>query len=150
MVEVPKRIAGSTVVYVRVSSSDQAKDLERQVARLTAWATARGHAVDAVITEIGSGLNGKRRKLLRLLADPQAGIILVEHRGPADAVRRRGGERGLGGPGRRIVVVDPDETTDDLVRDMLEVLTSCCARLYGRRGARNRALAALKSAKAGP
>ncbi len=34
MVEVPKSIAGSTVVYARVSSSDQAKDLKRQVARL--------------------------------------------------------------------------------------------------------------------
>ncbi len=48
------------------------------------------------------------------------------------------------------MVLDPDETTDDLVRDMIEVLTSFCARLYGRRGARNRALAALKNTQAGP
>jgi len=36
---------------------------------------------------------------------------------------------------------------DDLVRDMTEVLTSFCARLYGRRGARNRAEKALNCAK---
>jgi len=36
---------------------------------------------------------------------------------------------------------------DDLVRDMTEVLTSFCARLYGRRGARNRALRAITAAK---
>lgn len=35
---------------------------------------------------------------------------------------------------------DDGEVEDDLVRDMVEVLTSFCARLYGRRSARNRAL----------
>jgi putative resolvase len=44
------------------------------------------------------------------------------------------------------VVADNGETTDDLVRDMIEVLTSFCARLDGRRGARNRALRALTAA----
>jgi putative resolvase len=37
---------------------------------------------------------------------------------------------------------------DDLVRDMVEVLTSMCARLYGRRSARKRANAAVKAAEA--
>jgi putative resolvase len=36
------------------------------------------------------------------------------------------------------------------VRDMIEVLTSFCARLYGRRGARNRALRAVTCAKQPP
>jgi putative resolvase len=45
--------------------------------------------------------------------------------------------------------VDPGETADDLVRDMIEVLTSMCARLYGRRGARNRAMRAVTAAKRG-
>jgi putative resolvase len=44
-------------------------------------------------------------------------------------------------------VADDGETTDDLVRDVIEVLTSSCARLYGRRGARNRALRALTAAR---
>jgi putative resolvase len=44
--------------------------------------------------------------------------------------------------GSRLVVVDSGEVTDDLVRDMVEVLTSLCAGLYGRRSARNRAIAA--------
>jgi putative resolvase len=55
-------------------------------------------------------------------------------------------EAALSAQGRRIVVADSGETTDDLVRlvrDMIEVLTSMCARLYGRRGARNRAMRAV-------
>jgi hypothetical protein len=43
-------------------------------------------------------------------------------------------------------VVDDGEVTDDLAGDMAEVLTSFCARLYGRRSARNRALKALRCA----
>ncbi len=74
---------------------------------------------------------------------------MVEHR---DRLARFGVEyleAALAAQGRRIVVVDPSESTDDLVRDMIEVLTSFCARLYGRRGARNRALRALAAARRG-
>ena len=48
--------------------------------------------------------------------------------------------------GRRIIVVDDTELDDDLVRDMTEVLTSFCARLYGRRAAKRKTDAALKAA----
>ena len=43
----------------------------------------------------------------------------------------------------RVVVADPGETGEDLVRDMIEVLTWMRARLYGRRGARYRAMRAV-------
>ncbi len=59
-------------------------------------------------------------------------------------------EAALGAQGRRIVVTEPGETVDDLVRDLIEVLTSMCARLYGRRGARNPAMRALTAAKREP
>ncbi len=42
IVEIPARSAEHTFVYARVSS-DQAQDLDRQVARVTAWVTERGH-----------------------------------------------------------------------------------------------------------
>jgi putative resolvase len=135
------------VLYARVSSHDQRADLDRQVSRLTGWATANGFQVGQVVAEVGSGLNGKRPKLARVLSDPPASLIVVEHR---NRLARFGVEHlhaALAAQGRRIVVVDDGETTDDLVRDMIEVLTSMCARLYGRRGARNRALRAVTAAK---
>ena len=136
-----------TVLYARVSSHDQRADLDRQVARVTTWATENALSVDEVVTEVGSGMNGKRRKFQRVLADPTAQTIVVEHR---DRLARFGVENleaALAAQGRRVMVVDPGEVDDDLVRDMTEVLTSFCARLYGRRGARNRALKALGCAK---
>lgn len=42
-------------------------------------------------------------------------------------------------------VGDDTELDDDLVRDMTEVLTSFCARLYGRRAAKHRAEKALEA-----
>jgi putative resolvase len=138
------------VVYARVSSHDQRADLDRQVARLTAWATEKELEVAQVVCEVGSGLNGKRPKLRRILSDPDARVIVVEHR---DRLARFGVEHleaALSAQGRRIVVADPGETTDDLVRDMIEVLTGMCARLYGRRGARNRAMRAITATKREP
>jgi putative resolvase len=139
--------SGRVVVYARVSSHDQRRDLDRQVARLAEWATASGHAVGEVVTEVGSGLNGKRPKLRRILSDPSAGVLVVEHR---DRLARFGVEHleaALAANGRKILVADPGETADDLARDMIEVLTFMCARL---RGARNRAMRAVTAAKHEP
>jgi predicted site-specific integrase-resolvase len=116
------------------------------VARVSTWATSQGLSIDRFVTEIGSGLNGKRRKFLALLADPSVTTIVVEHR---DRFARFGSEyvaASLQANGRRLVVVDDAEVDDDLVRDMTEVLTSFCARLYGRRGAPHRAAKALAPA----
>ncbi|MCX5375117.1 IS607 family transposase [Streptomyces sp. NBC_00091] len=137
------QVAGRVVAYCRVSSGDQKADLERQVARTVQGATAQGLMVADVVTEVGSGLNGRRRKLHRLLADPGVGTIVVEHR---DRLARFGIEyleAALSASGRRLVVLDPAETADGLVRDITEVLTSMCARLYGRRSAKNRAARAI-------
>jgi putative resolvase len=121
--------------------------LDRQVARVTEWVIGQGLAVAEVVREVGSGLNGKRPKLRRVLSDPSATVIVVEHR---DRLARFGVEHldaALAAQGRRVLVADPGENADDLVRDMIEVLTSMCARLYGRRGARNRALRVVTAAK---
>jgi predicted site-specific integrase-resolvase len=133
------RTTGMVAVYARVSSADQQSDLDRQVARVTAWAAGEGLAVGRVVTEVGPALNGKRRKFLALLRDESVTTIVVEHR---DRFARFGAEyveAALAASGRELLVVDPSEVDDDLVRDVTEILTSLCARLYGRRAAGNRA-----------
>jgi putative resolvase len=135
------------VLYARVAAHDQRADLDRQVARLSGWAAGQGIGVAEVVCEVGAGMNGRRPKLARLLADPTVAVIVVEHR---DRLARFGVEHleaALSAQARRLVVVDPGETTDDLVGDMIDLHTSMCARLYGRRGARNRALRAVTCAR---
>ena len=133
--------------YARVSSHDQRADLDRQVARLGQWAAAAGMAVVRVEAEVGSGMNGARRKVRRLLADPKVATVVVEHRDRLGRMNTELVEAALSAHGRRLVVLDSGEVTDDLVRDMVEVLTSFCARLYGRRSARNRAIKAVGCAQ---
>lgn len=149
LVDEPGAAAGQdrlTAVYARVSSADQRPDLDRQVARVTAWATGHKIPVDRVVTEVGSALNGHRRTFLSLLRDPAVGRIVVEH---LDRFCRFGSEyveAALTAQGRELVVVDSAEVDDDLVRDMTEILTSMCARLYGKRAAASRARWALAAA----
>jgi predicted site-specific integrase-resolvase len=139
-------VCGRTAVYARVSSADQKADLDRQVARVTVWATTQQIPVDKVVTGVGSALNGHRRKFLALLRDRSVGRIVVEHR---DRFCRFGSEylqAALAAQGRGLVVVDSSEVDDDLVRDMTEILTSMCAGLYGKRAAANRAKRAVAAA----
>jgi putative resolvase len=138
---------GGAGLYARVSSHDQRADLARQVARLTAWAAQAGLPVVRVEAEVGSGTNGARARVRRLLADPAATVIVVEHRDRLGRMNTELAEAALSAHGRRLVVLDDSEVTDDLIRDMIDVLTSFCARLHGRRSARNRALKAVGCAQ---
>jgi predicted site-specific integrase-resolvase len=106
------------------------------------YASQQQLSVVETVAEIGSGLNGHRKRLKRLLAmTPHH--ILVEHR---DRLCRFGFdylEEALRQAGRQILVVDPGEVTDDIVRDLHEVIVSMCARLYGKRAAANKAARAI-------
>jgi predicted site-specific integrase-resolvase len=68
------------VVYARVSSADQRDDLDRHVARLSAWTGGQGIPVGCVVTGVGSAVNGERRTFLALLRDPDVTMIVVGHR----------------------------------------------------------------------
>ena len=137
---------GRTVCYARVSSADQKDDLKRQADRLKAFAIGMGVEDPEVVTETSSGMNDRRRKLNRLLSDPTVTRIIVEHRDRLARMNAGLVESALKAQGRQVIIVDDTELDDDLIRDMTEVLTSFCARLYGRRAAKHKAEAALKAA----
>lgn len=136
--------ARRAIVYARVSTRKQADagNLQRQKERLVTHAVEQGYQVVAVLTEIASGLNERRSRLhkaLKQIADGQADIILVEYR---DRLARFGFEyldlfvTAFGG---RIEVLErPDDKTpnEELVEDLIAIVTSFSARIYGRRGGR--------------
>lgn len=131
--------AGQVALYARVSSSDQKEDVQRQMERLRTYAIARGYQVAHEVAEIASGLNEQRPKLRKLLQDRQISIIVVEHR---DRLTRFGYhyiEQLLELDGRRVEVIFPGDTQNDLVDDFVRVITSMAARIYGRRNSKRRA-----------
>ncbi|CAN2048192.1 putative resolvase [Candidatus Magnetomoraceae bacterium gMMP-1] len=132
------------VLYARVSSHDQKADLKRQMNRLKDFTAAKGLKVVKEVSEIGSSLNGKR-SINKILSDPKVSVIVVEHR---DRLARFGVEMlasALSASGRKIMVMNETEYKDDLIQDFVDLVTSMCARIYGRRSARNRAKKALKA-----
>ena len=84
-------------------------------------------------------MNGARPRVRRLLAGPGVSVVVAGRRDRLGRMNTELAEAALAAHHRRLVVLDSSEVTDDLARDMAGVLTSFCARLYGRRP-RNRAL----------
>ena len=132
---------GLTIVYARVSSSEQRKtNLETQAERLTQFAIANGWVVDKVIEEVGSGLNDERKKLVNLLLsnEPIARII-VEHK---DRLTRFGFnylEILAKKQGFEIIVVNPTVTDqEDLMQDFASIITYFCTQLFSKRKAKRR------------
>ena len=126
-------------LYARVSSADQKEDLERQVQRLKAYASARGYQVDKIASEIASGLNDQRPKLMKILTDASIGTIIIEHR---DRLTRFGFhyiDQLLAMQNRHLEVMYPNDTDNNFVDDFVAVLTSMAARIYGRRNSKRRA-----------
>lgn len=150
LIDPPVTVSGLVVAYCRVSSHDQESDLERQAGRVLTLCSERGIRIDRTVTEIGSGLHGRRTKLRTLLADPKVSTIIVEHRDRLARVGVEYLESALAAHGRTVVVLDDAELPDDLARDLTEVLTSMCARRYGPRSAARRAKAAVIAIESEP
>jgi putative resolvase len=134
-------------LYARVSSHDRKVGLDLQVAHLSACAAQAGPPVVRGEAEVGSGMNEGRARVRRLLAGPAATVVVVVHSDRLGRMNTELAEAALAAHHRRLVVLDDKEVTGGLVRDMIEVLTSFCVRLYGRRPARNRALKAIGCAQ---
>jgi len=127
-----------TCIYARVSNQSRKAELEYQVDRVAAFAAASGLAVDKIYKEVASGMNDNRRELWKML-DTKPTTIVVEHK---DRLTRFGFnylERLLSDLGCKVVVVNRDqENEDDLLKDLVSIITSFCCRLYGLRRGQNK------------
>src|SRR5437764_3684866 len=129
----------SVALYARVSSADQKEDLARQIQRLKDYAAAKGYHVTRTVSELASGLNDSRPKFLKLLTDASIGVIVVEHRDRATRFGLTYIEQVMAMQGRRLEVIFPSDTDNDLVDDFIAVITSMASQLSGRRTSKRRA-----------
>jgi predicted site-specific integrase-resolvase len=124
----------SVAIYCRVSSSENKGNLESQKKRLLDYCAAKGYKVSRVITEVGSGINDTRKQWLSLLQDRMVRIIVVEHKDRFTRFGFTGYKTLLNTDGRDIEVVNEAENgKEDLLQDLVSIITSFCARLYGQR-----------------
>lgn len=119
------------VIYARVSSSENKSNLESQSKRLQDFCIAKGWIVKEIVEEIGSGLNDDRRKLSNLFSNHKITKVVVEHK---DRLTRFGFNYLKQLWDVEIVVVNEVvEDEKDLMQDFVSLVTSFCARLYGKR-----------------
>jgi putative resolvase len=93
--------------------------------------------VGRIVTEVGSGVNDRRRKFLALLADPKADRMVVEQQDRAARFGFRSLEVRSRQAGRATRVVNLAKSNrEDLVQDLSSLVNSICASLYGPRRAK--------------
>ena len=127
-----------TLAYARVSSSDQKKDLERQHAVLEAFCDKNGWQTE-IIRDLGSGMNYNKQglgRLLELMVHGQMSRLVITHK---DRLLRFGAEivfRICELKGIEVVIINKSKQPsfeEELTRDVMEIMTVFCAKLYGRR-----------------
>ena len=123
----------SNFIYARVSTQKQKGDLNRQISYL------QDHYPEhQLITDIGSGLNFKRKGLKKILecADSETlGEVVVAHQ---DRLSRFGFELlrwFIERKGGKIMVLNREESSpeEELVKDLLSIITVFSARVHGLR-----------------
>ena len=103
--------------------------------RLRRFAATKGYLIMQEVQEVGSGLNDSRKKLNKILENPtNFDVLLVEHK---DRLTRFGFtyiELLLQNAGKHVEVInEANGDKEDLIQDFVSVITSFCARIYGKR-----------------
>jgi putative resolvase len=134
------------VIYARVSSADQRSDLERQIQYLTQHCSSKGYRVVDILSDVASGLKTDRKGLLKLfnyVANRQVDVVVVTYR---DRLTRFGFEYleyFFKQFGVRVEVVfgeEPKNAYQELVEDLIEIVTSFAGKLYGMRSHKKKRL----------
>ncbi len=142
----PQRVA----IYARISSAEIQPSLDSQAERLAAYCAAKGYQVSKIVKEVGSGVNDARPKLLALLEDQAISLIVVEHTDRATRFGFRYLDTLLKSQGRSIEVVNQAENDhEDLLADLMTILYSFTARLYGQRRAKRTTEMVIRTLEAG-
>jgi excisionase family DNA binding protein len=132
-----------TIAYARVSSQDQKDDLKRQELVLESYCASKGFEFE-LISDLGSGMNYKKKglvRLIKLICSNQVDRLVITHK---DRLLRFGSE--LVFMLCEIFAVEvciinrSEESTfeEDLANDVLEIITVFSARLYGSRSHKNK------------
>jgi putative resolvase len=126
------------VIYCRVSSASQKKDLISQKNVVESFCLASGKAIDTKLDDIGSGLNYKRKNFLLLMEMVERGEIseiIIAHK---DRLVRFGFEwfeKFCNDHGTKIVVMNAESLSpqEEMTKDLLSIIHCFSGRLYGLR-----------------
>ena len=142
----PTENINETAIYCRVSSQDQKNhgDLERQKGRVLEYCVNKKYNVTYIFEEVGSGLNDNRKKfhnLLDVITERKISKVVVEHKDRLTRLNFEIIKKLAKGFGVEIEVIDVELNKtfeEELVSDIVSLMASFSARLYGKRSSRNK------------
>ena len=132
-----------SVGYGRVSSNGQKEDLSRQLNKLENYLQTQNRKFE-VISDLGSGLNYKKKglkRLFKLITSFQIAELVITHK---DRLLRFGSEILFylckAFDVKVTILEESKNLTDEekLSNDVIELMVVFSARLYGKRGHKNR------------
>lgn len=128
----------NVVIYARVSNQSRKLEMNYQIERIQNYCNSKGFTVDKIYKEVASGMNDNRKELWKMLESKPA-IIVIENK---DRLTRFGFnylKKLLESRGTLIEVINPNDNDEqDLIKDMISIVTSFCCKLYGLRRAKNK------------
>ena len=130
-----------TVIYARVSCSNQKNSLINQIELIKNYCISNGIIVDEIYSEIASGLNDSRKELNRLLKDIQENKIKKVFISFKDRLTRFGFnyfKTIFANHNTELVVLDQNEETNkdyqkELVEDLISIIHHYSIKLYSNR-----------------
>lgn len=136
----------ATVIYCRVSSHDQKQkgDLDRQKSRLMEYCLQQKYNVEYIFEEVGSGINDNRSKLNKMMTLAEKGKInrvVVEHKDRLTRFNKNIYIRFFKSHGVEVVWSRESLTKsfeNELVEDMLSLISIFSSKIYGKRSADKR------------
>ena len=142
----PTENINETAIYCRVSSQDQKNhgDLERQKGRVLEYCVNKKYNVTYIFEEVASGLNDNRKKfhnLLDVITERKISKVVVEHKDRLTRFNFEIIKKLAKGFGVEIEVIDVELNKtfeEELVSDIVSLMASFSARLYGKRSSRNK------------
>lgn len=115
------------------------ENLNRQAERLKNYAINNGYEIVEIVKEVGSGMNDSRNKLINLFKNDEWTTLIVENK---DRLTRFGFnyiKELLALQNKQIVVVNQtDDDKTDLMQDLISIIYSFSARMYGLRRKKNK------------
>lgn len=129
------KISNRCICYARVSSNEMKDNLTRQLERIENYAITNGFKIIGSIKEIGSGMNDNRKKLNKILQNNNDwDVLIIENK---DRLTRFGFnyiELLLNTYNKKIIIInDTINDKTDLIQDLVSIIYSFSARLYGLR-----------------
>jgi len=136
------------ITYARVSSSENKNNLKKQSKRLIDFCNANGWRTSENIKEVASGINDNRKKLLKILQDGIATKIVVEHK---DRLTRFGfnyiKELCNKFNCEIVIINNVEDEKEDIIQDFVSIITSFCAKIYGKRRSKRKTEQIIKELK---